>query len=152
MGRKSTKTQALCDEIADRVSCGEPLAVVCRSMNIGYRTVYDWVEADTDFAANIARARLTGHDVIAADCLAIADDSSNDYMDKLAGADGHDGAPQRVFDAEHVQRSKLRIETRLKLLAKWDKRYGDMTVEANVRGTVSYKANLPARNKPNAEN
>ena len=37
-----------------------------------------------------------------------------------------------MFDSEHVQRSKLRVETRLKLLAKWDpRRYGDRLQLAN---------------------
>ena len=56
-------------------------------------------------------------DAIADDCFVIADESSKDYRLTDKGL---------AFDAEHVQRSKLRIETRLKLLAKWDpKRYGE---------------------------
>lgn len=88
-----------------------------------WRTVYDWIDADADFSAGIARARLLGYDVIAQDCLTIADDGRNDFMAARA-ADGDEAALK--YDADHVQRSKLRIETRLKLLAKWDpKRYGE---------------------------
>jgi hypothetical protein len=65
----------------------------------------------------IARAREIGYDAIAEDCLRIADDASNDWMETEHG-------PR--LNAEHVQRSKLRIETRLKLLAKWNpKKYGE---------------------------
>lgn len=75
------------------------------------------MDADPTYASAIARAREIGYDVIAAQCLLIADDSASDYTDSEKGP---------AFNAEHVQRSKLRIETRLKLLAKWDpKRYGD---------------------------
>ena len=37
-----------------------------------------------------------------------------------------------------IQRAKLRIDTRLKLLSKWDpKRYGDkLDINANVTGNV----------------
>lgn len=86
-------------------------------------TVYNWMEADAEFASLIARARERGEDSIAAECLEIADDSRNDYVDKL-NANGEIVGKQ--LDSEHVQRSKLRIETRLKLLAKWNpKKYGE---------------------------
>lgn len=82
-----------------------------------WRTVYDWIGRDEELSAHIARARDLGFDAIAEECLDIADDSSQDYRDTDKGL---------VYDAEHVQRSKLRIETRLKLLAKWNpKKYGD---------------------------
>ena len=55
---------------------------------------------------------------MAADCLNIADDNSRD---KRILEDGRE-----VVDSDVVQRAKLRIETRLKLLACWDpKRYGN---------------------------
>jgi hypothetical protein len=70
------------------------------------------------FAERFARARDTGHDIIAQECLEIADRKAEDYM---VLADGRE-----QLDREHVQRSKLRIETRLKLLAKWNpKKWGD---------------------------
>ena len=109
--------EATAQAIAERIATGEPLEQVCRTPGMPKsRTVYDWITNNPDFAADIARARANGHDAIAAECLAIADDSSRDYIETDEG---------RKFDADHVQRAKLRIETRLKLLAKWDKRYGD---------------------------
>ena len=87
-----------------------------------WRTVYDWIVAEPDFAARIAHARDLGYDAIAEDTLRIADDASNDYMERLSEGE----AAGYHFNGEHVQRSKLRIETRLKLLAKWSpKKYGD---------------------------
>lgn len=67
----------------------------------------------------IARAREHGEDVLAAGCLEIADDGTNDWMERAENKGWE-------FNGENVQRSKLRIETRLKLLAKWNpKKYGD---------------------------
>lgn len=146
MGRHSTYTQEIADEICDRMSLGEPLAQICLDERMPCRrTVYDWCEANPKFAAHIARARDDGHDVIAASCLPIADDGRNDYVEKLA-KEGDEKA--QAYDAEHVQRSKLRVETRLKLLAKWDKRYAEKVdhtlsapsggpVESNVTVTIS---------------
>lgn len=127
MGRHSTFTQEKADEICARLSKGEPLAQICRDERMpGVVTVHSWKLASAHFAESIARARELGFDAIAEDCLEIADDSKNDYLDKLADDGDEQAVKARAFDSEHVQRSKLRIETRLKLLAKWDpKRYGE---------------------------
>jgi len=124
VGRPSKNTPELRQEITDRLSNGEPLAQICRdSWMPALRTVYDWIEADAEFSAHFARARMSGFDIIAQDCMTIADDGRNDFVAARA-ADGDESAMK--YDADHVQRSKLRIETRLKLLAKWDpKRYGE---------------------------
>ena len=126
-GRPSKYTDDLAQEICARLSKGEPLAQICRDEGMpAVSTVSDWKEAHPSFSVGFARAREEGFDVIAESCLEIADDAKNDYMEKLA-KDGDEQAIKAMeYDAEHVQRSKLRIETRLKLLAKWDpRRYGE---------------------------
>lgn len=91
-----------------------------------WRTVYAWIAGDADVGARIAQARAAGYDAIAEQCLDIADDASGDMVPVAGLADVLGDAAPKAFNAEHVQRSKLRIETRLKLLAKWDpKRYGE---------------------------
>lgn len=124
-------SQAIADAICERISQGEPLAQICRDDGMPTdQTVRVWMGADEAFSFAIARAREAGFDVIAETCLEIADNSRNDYMEKVS-KDGETG--DSAFNAEHVQRSKLRIETRLKLLSKWDpKRYGDkQTIDIN---------------------
>ncbi len=126
-GPPTKYTPELVIEICGRLSKGEPLAQICRDEHMpSDSTVRNWGDAMPEVASAIARAREAGFDYIAADCMVIADDSRNDFIEKMA-TDGDEGAVKaRAYDAEHVQRSKLRIETRLKLLAKWDpKRYGD---------------------------
>lgn len=120
MTRPSTFTQETLDEVCRRLATGEPLAVICRDDEMPCpNTVRAWGAADNAVSERIARAREDGEDALAADCLAIADDSSGDYR---VGEKGP------IFDSDHVQRSKLRIETRLKLLAKFNpKRWGDRT-------------------------
>lgn len=108
----STYTAEKAQAIVDALCEGTPLAQVCREIGVGLRTAYDWMDADKDFAARIARAREVGEEVIAASCLDIADDGRRDYVAN------DDGVP--VVDHDHIQRSKLRIDTRFKLLAKWN--------------------------------
>ena len=124
MGRPSLKSKAVIEAICERLAKGEPLAAICRDDGMpADRTVRDWVEQDAEVSAAIARAREAGEDWLAAECLEIADDSRNDWMERAA-EDGDSKALQ--FNGEHVQRSRLRIDTRLKLLAKWNpKKWGD---------------------------
>lgn len=98
---------------------GTPLTVICSADGMPCDdTIRDWAEADAELGREIARARDTGFDTIAMEALAIADAAENDTK---AGKDGAE-----VPNSEWITRSRLRVETRLKLLAKWDpKRYGD---------------------------
>lgn len=131
MGRPSDFTEALAAEICERLSKGEPLAAICRDDHMpAVRTVSDWKEAHEGFSADFAHAREAGFDQIALDCLDIADDSSGDVAepDEDQEPQPHGGSLKRLkaTGAENVQRARLRVETRLKLLAKWDpRRYGD---------------------------
>jgi hypothetical protein len=117
-GRPSTFSQEIADEICARLAQGEPLAHICRDDHMpAVRTVSHWKEANDVFKANFARAREDGFDQIAAECLEIADDTSDDTLYGERGPHAN---------TEWISRSRLRIETRLKLLAKWDpRRYGE---------------------------
>lgn len=136
MGRPSLYTPELIEAIAERLSNGDPMAVICRDPGMpAYRTVKDWMDSKPEVSAAIARAREEGFDVIAAGMLEIADDARNDYMQAL----GDEEVSAYKLNGEHIQRSKLRIETRLKLLAKWDpKRYGErLALEHDVSSNLA---------------
>lgn len=120
------------DIIVNLLSDGITLRAICRMNNSpSWVTVYDWMDDDPDFALRIARARVLGFDAIAEDTVAIADDGSQDFVTIVNSK----GKRQVVFDAEHVQRSKLRVWTRLQLLAKWSpEKYGEMIKHAAPDG------------------
>lgn len=126
-GRDSTFTAQKAEKICEELAKGTPLAEICRVEGMpAVRTVSDWKAARPEFAAAFTRARDDGFDAIAAECLEIADDGRNDYMMQVADKGDEKAIAILDYSAEHVQRSKLRIETRLKLLAKWDpRRYGE---------------------------
>lgn len=121
MPRPSIQTPEMIEEICSRLAEGEPLAQICRSEGMpGLRTVYDWTEAQPDISARIARARDAGEDVIAADCLRIADTPQEGIETVTKG----ESIETRTGDM--LGHRKLQIDTRLKLLAKWNpKKYGD---------------------------
>jgi hypothetical protein len=117
-GRPTKRTPEIEEEIFERMSQGETLREICRSEHMPhYSVVYDWKHQDKDFSQRFATARDKGHEVISEECMEIADNARNDWMEKHGG-DGDVIGYQ--LNGEHVQRSKLRIETRLKLLAIWN--------------------------------
>lgn len=117
MGRLSTYSQAVADEIIERLSAGEPLAQICRDDHMpAVRTVSGWKESHPNFAADFARARDEGYDAIAADSLRIVDEPPERCLTEQGDK----------VDPGYVAWQKNRVEQRLKLLAKWDpRRYGD---------------------------
>lgn len=144
-GPKSRKAHSITDEdkqkmkesILAQIADGIPLRQICREENMpNWGTVYDWLAADSAFATRFAHARELGEDAISQDCMDIADDGTNDWMERL-DVEGRSIGWQ--INGEHVQRSKLRIETRLKLLSKWNpKKWGDrQTVDMNVTNPVA---------------
>lgn len=121
MGNKTTFTQEIADEICNRLSEGEPLRQICRDEHMpAWRTVYDWIKADSEFAAHIAYARDLGFDAIAEEALEIA----NTPLVGEETEESNDGF--KVKRGDMLGHRKLQIETRLKLLAKWSrKKYGE---------------------------
>lgn len=120
--------------IADYVRSGMTLTAACRTLAIGVRTVYDWIDKSERFAALMEQARLDGYDAIADQVVQIADDTDNDYEE---GTDRF-GNPKLFLNKEHIQRSKLRAEVRMKLLAKWHpKKYGDKLEIEQKSATVA---------------
>lgn len=119
-GGQTLFTPALAARISSELAKGIPLTVICSEPGMPCDdTVRNWAAKDEAFARDIARARDRGFDRIALDALDIADERSRDTIQTEHG---------EKPDTEWIARSKLRIETRLKLLAKWDpKRYGDKT-------------------------
>ena len=95
-----------------------------------WRTVYDWMWRNEALSTAIAHARDIGYDKMAEECLYIAD---NLHMGKkkvfTSGADDDEDSVT-VTEEDMLGHRKLQIETRLKLLAKFNpKRYGDFKPE-----------------------
>jgi hypothetical protein len=115
-GRPSKFSQALADEIVERVSNGEPLAPVCRDLGLGLTTWYQWCKDRPDLSEAIARAREAGEEIIAADALRIIDEEPSLNITQFGSS----------YDSSSVTWAKNRAELRLKLLAKWNPRkWGD---------------------------
>lgn len=86
-------------------------------------TVISWVASDTEFHKRYARAKEMQAEVYAEEIIDIADDARNDWMERL---DKEEKGIGWQLNGEHVQRSRLRIESRKWLMGKLKpKKYGD---------------------------
>lgn len=119
-------------EIHSWIESGKTLRAYCRQDGKpSYGTVYDWLETDVKQNSHFARARDLGEAQISQECLEIADTTQVGEIVTIKP----DGS-QEVKTADMIEHRKLRIETRLKLLAIWNpKKYGpkaDVTLSGEV--------------------
>lgn len=123
MGRPSDYNEAIALAICERLTEGESLRAICREDEMpGIATVFRWLEAHLEFRDQYARARELQADVFADELTEISDDARNDWMKRNHGED----APAWVANGEHIQRSRLRIDTRKWIASKLKpKRYGE---------------------------
>jgi hypothetical protein len=126
-GRPSKYSAAIAQEICEGLAEGTPLREICRRDHMPeWRTVYDWMGRDDALSAAIAHARDIGYDKMAEECLQIADTPVQGS--KIVETD--DGKVMYTRE-DMLGHRKLQIETRLKLLAKFNpKKYGDRAILA----------------------
>lgn len=138
-GRKSSYTEAVGMEICARMAAGENLTHICKDKALpGRGTVTKWVLDFPEFAARYALARESLLDAYADDIMNISDDGTTDYVIKT-GRNGHE---YMAVDQEHIQRSRLRVDSRRWILSKLRPgQYGDRLV-AEVSGSIDHKHDI----------
>jgi hypothetical protein len=110
IGRPTLFNQDLASEIAERIADGETLKSVCSDEHMPNRsTVFRWEAQDKAFCDLLARAREAGAHAIIDEGREIADDGTNDWMEKHGrNSEGW------VVNGEAVARSRLRLDQRWK--------------------------------------
>ena len=120
-GRPSRYTEAIAVKICRRLAEGESLRKISKDTSMPDKTtVLRWLAAkeNAEFRTQYAHAREMQADALFDEALEIADEASEDWTT------GKDGA--RILDHEHVQRSRLRVDTRKWAASKLaPKRYGE---------------------------
>jgi hypothetical protein len=122
MGRHSDYTPELADQICDLISQGNSLRQIEDMEGMpGKSTIFRWLGKHAEFRDQYARACEVRTEAHADEILAIADDGSNDWMQK-----NHGESIVWVENGEAIRRSQLRIDSRKWLMSKLaPKKYGD---------------------------
>lgn len=123
-GRPTSYTQKLADKLCAQLANGDSMRTVCKATNMPCKaTVFNWMRTNEEFLDQYTRAKQESADALTDEMLDIADDASNDWMER------HDKEGEKTgwqLNGDHVQRSRLRIETRKWLSSKLKpKKYGD---------------------------
>lgn len=104
VGRPTKKRDSLVKAICLRLMLGESLNAICKLPKYPSKsTVFKWLLEDESFSDKYRRAREMQQETFLDEIIEIADDSDNDYIESEKGTQ---------FNSEHVNRSKLRINTR----------------------------------------
>lgn len=124
VGRPSIFSQELADRICGEIIEGYSLRSVCKAEDMPcVSTVLLWLRTKPEFLLQYEKAKEEQADALAEEMLDIADDGANDWMEKY-GKDGENIGWQ--VNGEHVQRSRLRLDTRKWIASKLKpKKYGD---------------------------
>lgn len=123
MARPTKYSADIADTICERLADGMSLRKICLDETMPDKaTVCRWLALHDAFRDQYAYAREAQADGLVDETLDIADDGTNDYLTKK----NSDGSEYQAFDAEHVQRSKLRVDTRKWMASKLaPKKYGE---------------------------
>lgn len=121
-GRPTDYNTEIADLLCERLAEGESLRTICAEEGMPNKaTVFRWLAAHDDFATIYARAREVQTEVLADELVEIADDGSNDWMQKNFGEE-----TRWVENGEALRRSQLRISTRQWLAERMlPKKYGN---------------------------
>lgn len=114
-GRPTDYTVELAAMICTELATGRSLRDVCSGDDMpAESTVRLWAVEDRDgFSAQYMKAREIGYQSMADELLEIADDGRNDWMERR----GEEDAGWQA-NGEHIQRSRLRVDTRKWMLSK----------------------------------
>lgn len=127
-GRPSDYSDEIAATICSRLAEGESLRAICLSDNMPSKTsVFRWLAINEPFRDQYARAREAQADHLVDEILAISDDGTNDWMERK-DAEGENAGWQ--INGEHVQRSRLRVDSRKWFASKVaPKKYGEKIVQ-----------------------
>ena len=113
-GRPRAYTPEIGEYILTEIAKGRTLTKICSEEKVPcLATVYTWLNPlsrkfEKDFSESYPRARELQADTFADEIIDISDDGSNDTYLKV----NKDGKTEECVDYDHIQRSKLRVESR----------------------------------------
>ena len=121
IGRPTKYAPRVAVKICALLMEGYSLRKICESDDMPSKaTVCTWLAQRQDFLDQYTRAREVQAEIMADEMLDIADDSTNDYMERESAK-----GVTILVDHDHINRSRLRVDTRKWIAEKLlPKKYG----------------------------
>lgn len=115
-GRKKKYTPELVRRLFSALASGRTLVSICEELDVSPDTVYWWCTEHKDFAKDFTRARDFGDNIIEDEVLEIVDAEHISEEQIIEKSGKKITIKKRRFD--NVARSRLRMEARLKIVAR----------------------------------
>ena len=141
-GRPSIYSDELATKICRFVAEGHSLRQIGDLPQMPHkRTIKRWLSENLAFQQQYARAKEEMAEHFAEEILEIADDGSNDWIEREVES----GKLIKVPDHEHIARSRLRVDTRKWLMSKLlPKKFGEkLDVDTHIDLVARVKAMTP---------
>lgn len=137
-GRPTIYSEELANKICSEIADGRSLRSICFEKDMPCKSsVFSWIATNKDFKERYERACMERAEWLAEDLLEIADDGKNDWMEN-----NDPDNPGYRANGEHINRSRLRVDTRKWIASKmYPKKYGDK-VETTLKGDPSAPVTL----------
>ena len=116
--------QQIFDDICELIISGKSLRFALNEVSLPAKTFFVWLRDNEVLSKQYARATTERAELMFEDMFDIADDGSNDWMEKK---NENGDIVGWSINGEHIQWSRVRIDTRKWALSKMmPKKYGDM--------------------------
>ena len=127
VGRPSSYDPLVAAAICEGLAQGMSLRTVMKSEGMPHlSSVFLWLAKYPEFSDQYAKAKQNGVEALAEDLIEIADNGTNDWMERNDPEN-----PGYRVNGEHINRSRLRVETRKWVMSKLaPKKYGEHGVVA----------------------
>lgn len=120
--------------VLDAISEGTTVTGIAKKLGFPRKYIYQWQGEqegrkfkwggeEKDFKGHFARAKEMGFDAIADEAMDIADDFELVTVEEMT--ESEKGVFRKTKSLDTTEQRKLKIWTRLQLLAKWSNRYSD---------------------------
>jgi hypothetical protein len=129
VGRPSSYSEDIAGEILTRLAEGEPLTKICADAHMpNPSTVFNWERIVPGFSEKVTRARECSADHYSHEIVEIAEENPRVEIPTKCGS-------YEATDAAGVQRNRLRIDTRVKLMQMLKRKtYGDKVAHTGEDG------------------
>lgn len=132
MARPPAFTQKMADTICERIADGQSLRSICAEDGMPVTsTVCKWLAENKPFSEQYARARELQADSLFDEILEIADDGTNDWMERKDSAGGNIGWQE---NGEALRRSALRVDARKWMAAKLQPKKYSEKIQQEISG------------------